>query len=249
MKKSDIFKDELSYIQNASNRVWTVDLVNKLPPYFFQVAASSTGKYHPSFSLGDGGLVRHTQAAVYIAHELLSLEQYQAMFDTDTQDAIISALILHDGWKHGERYGEYTVAEHPVVCAGWIVKESPINDPYSKLVAKLVATHMGQWNTDYKSKKEILPKPETDAQKFVHQCDYIASRKVLDLKLPNFYYAESVSDKIEEIIAEARSKIEHGVDRDRLYEAIQSTCGFRDPRRIADFETADKVLHAVMEVG
>ena len=37
---------------------------------------------------------------------------------------------------------------------------------------------MGKWNTDYKDKtKEVLPKPVTESEKFVHLCDYLASRK------------------------------------------------------------------------
>ena len=45
-----------------------------LPDYFFSVSASSTGKYHPSFSLGNGGLLRHTKVVVKIAYELLAID-------------------------------------------------------------------------------------------------------------------------------------------------------------------------------
>lgn len=38
--------------------------------------ASTTGKYHPPFALGEGGLVRHTLAACCWAKDLLQLEQY-----------------------------------------------------------------------------------------------------------------------------------------------------------------------------
>ena len=47
-------------------------LIELLPNYFFEVPASSTGKYHPEFALGDGGLIRHTKVAVRIAYELLN---------------------------------------------------------------------------------------------------------------------------------------------------------------------------------
>jgi hypothetical protein len=40
---------------------------------------------------------------------------------------------------------------------------------------------MGQWNYDYKSKKAVLPKPKTGKQFFVHMCDYLASRKFLEV--------------------------------------------------------------------
>ena len=47
-----------------------------LPEYFFEVAASSTGKYHPVYALGVGGLVRHTIAAVEIANEMYRMDMY-----------------------------------------------------------------------------------------------------------------------------------------------------------------------------
>lgn len=43
-------------------------------------------------------------------------------------------------------------------------------------IACLIASHMGQWNVNLYS-KTILPKPKTATQKFVHLCDYLASRK------------------------------------------------------------------------
>ena len=43
---------------------------------------------------------------------------------------------------------------------------------------------MGPWNTDY-SGTEILPKPHSKCQNFVHMCDYLASRKYLDMKFVN----------------------------------------------------------------
>ena len=44
---------------------------------------------------------------------------------------------------------------------------------------------MGPWNTDYLTKEEILPKPKNKYQNFVHMCDYLASRKFLDIKFEN----------------------------------------------------------------
>ncbi len=52
-----------------------------------------------------------------------------------------------------------------------------------------IATHMGQWNTDFKTKKEVLDKPKTGIQKFIHMCDYLASRKCLE-----FNFEESISN-------------------------------------------------------
>ena len=70
--KSDVFKTELNYIKDSEIREKAIKAINLLPDYFFEVPASSTGKYHPTFSQGEGGLVRHTKAAVNIANELLN---------------------------------------------------------------------------------------------------------------------------------------------------------------------------------
>ena len=72
MEKTEVFKKELSYIKNHKFLNDIKVIISLLPDYFFEVPASSTGKYHPSFSLGDGGLVRHTKVAVRIAVELLN---------------------------------------------------------------------------------------------------------------------------------------------------------------------------------
>ena len=49
-------------------------------------------------------------------------------------------------------------------------------------LCKMIESHMGPWNTDYKTGEEILPKPRTAIERFVHMCDYLASRKFLDVK-------------------------------------------------------------------
>ena len=43
---------------------------------------------------------------------------------------------------------------------------------------------MGPWTTDYKG-NEILEKPKDKYQRFVHMCDYLSSRKFLDIKFEN----------------------------------------------------------------
>ena len=69
MMKIDYFKTEIGYIKNLEYVEDFKILIGLLPDYFFRVAASSTGKYHPAFSLGEGGLLRHTKAAVRIAYK------------------------------------------------------------------------------------------------------------------------------------------------------------------------------------
>lgn len=164
--------------------------VSKLPAYFFSVAASSTGKYHPSYALGEGGLARHTKAAAAIAKDLLGLEMY-GRFTQDEKDIMLTALILHDGIKHGENHSQYVLATHPMDCIAWLKKldhQRYLDEDQFGLLCSCIASHMGQWNTDYKTKREIMPKPKTAMEKFVHQCDYLASRKYLEVRFDAINY-------------------------------------------------------------
>ena len=66
------FEKELSYFKIDKVRKACIATLKLLPEYFFEVPASSTGKYHPEYALGDGGLLRHSKAAMRIGYELLS---------------------------------------------------------------------------------------------------------------------------------------------------------------------------------
>lgn len=190
-EKYRVFEKEVAWIQSDDIRQFIRKAVMELPDYFFTVAASSTGKYHPSYALGDGGLVRHTKAAVAIAKDLLGLEMYRK-FTPYQRDMILGCLILHDGLKHGLLGGKYTVAEHPTLMASWLRDTMKIEEqlPGECCSAMLgaISAHMGEFNTDYRTHEEILPKPATQMEKFVHQCDYLASRKYLEVNFDAIHY-------------------------------------------------------------
>ena len=113
-QKIKAFEDELNFIINPQIRLFAETAIGSLPDYFFEVPASSTGKYHPSYSLGSGGLLRHTRAAVRIAIELSRIEWWN--FSQDEMDLIVVSLMLHDGWKSGLPKQEFSVADHPNVA-------------------------------------------------------------------------------------------------------------------------------------
>jgi hypothetical protein len=48
-------------------------------------------------------------------------------------------------------------------------------------MSHVIASHMGPWNTSPYD-KTILPVPETKEEKFVHLCDYLASRKLINIQ-------------------------------------------------------------------
>lgn len=188
--KVKVFEKELAVIKDRRIKNWASWAIAHLPDYFFKIPASSTNKYHPEYATGDGGLVRHTQAAVRTAHTLLSTETFGDKYEADQKDLIIAALLIHDGLKKGLPEERYTNEIHPVLVCDYLdgafaaVIETDRDlypeDRYIAYVYKLVKSHMGQWNTN-KDGKEILPKPSCKGSSFVHLCDYLASRKLFEV--------------------------------------------------------------------
>lgn len=184
MEKVEIFKKELNYIFDTRLRDNMKILIELLPDYFFEVPASSTGKYHPTFALGDGGLVRHTKAAVRIGYELVNNNSIGNVFNDTEKDLIIMSLIMHDGCKSGLTKTEYTVANHPLIVSKLIkdnVEKLTLTESEVNLLCSMIESHMGEFNKDYRG-NAILPLPQNKYQKFVHMCDFLASKKFLDIK-------------------------------------------------------------------
>lgn len=181
MNKSLKFSKELEYIKSERIKKACQKMIELLPDYFFEVPASSTGKYHPEYALGEGGLLRHTKAAVRIAYELLNDPCIGDKYTQDEKDLMIMALILHDGLKSGLNHEKYTRFDHPILIADYIMdneEELGLEVEEIEFLCDAVKTHMGSWTTDYNG-VEVLEKPKTKYQNFVHMCDYLASRKCL----------------------------------------------------------------------
>ena len=115
-----------------------------------------------------------------MAHELFGIYK----FPESTKDLIIFALLLHDSVKKGEEESKYTLFDHPIVAGDFIKKykdELKLTKEDLEFVCNAIASHMGRFNTsDYSN--VILPLPKTPEEKFVHMCDYLASRKVINIK-------------------------------------------------------------------
>ena len=184
MNKIEQFTKELAYINNDRIKEDAKYLISNLPDYFFEVPASSTGKYHPSYALGKGGLLRHTKAAVRMAYELLQNPAIGQKYTPLEQDLIIVALLLHDGVKSGKEKSQYTKFDHPLLAVA-MIQEQQEHLHFTKeeldLLCAMISSHMGVWNKDFNG-NEVLPIPKTKYQNFVHMCDYLASRKFIKIE-------------------------------------------------------------------
>ena len=181
MERLEVFKSEINFIKENRVKQSLIYMINKLPDYFFTIPAASTGKYHPAYAQGEGGLLRHSKAAIRIGYELLSNPAIGDKYTDLEKDLMLMALLLHDGLKLGLPQEKYTRFDHPILMANFVLEEADnleVSKEEAKFVADVIKTHMGVWTTDYNG-NEILEKPRTKYQSFVHMCDYLASRKCI----------------------------------------------------------------------
>ena len=183
-ENAKIFESLLDTFENEDIKKFTESCIDTIPSYFWEVGASSTGKYHPSYALGELGLARHTCALVRFLNHMLSIDCIKNDFTSRERDLIRVAGIMHDSMKSGtdEDYArsKYTKFEHPILAANNIRKMSGLPNDEIELIATTIESHMGQWNTDRRS-KTVLPTPENKYQKLVHLADYLASRKDIEV--------------------------------------------------------------------
>ena len=200
MKASEIFSQEIGYIVNRDLRNIVRDTLDSAPECITTIPASSTGKYHAQYSLGNGGLTRHVKSVVSIAHDLMKTDIFiNFMFDFPEEidieqlikykDIVYASTIIHDCCKPDDSPSHYTKFDHPLLaselfkkCAVPYINKS--NNAYMKEVVtavyNCVASHMGEWNTANYAKGIVLPKPSNKLEEWVHMCDYLGSRKYIE---------------------------------------------------------------------
>lgn len=174
-----LFKTEIEKIQSEEYRNFiTYYLEERTPKYFFSTGASSSGKFHPTFSQGEGGLVRHTKAVVMFAETLLELSSYKYLND-EYKDYVYMACILHDTVKYGfedeinaEDYATHAENAAFNVSRAWFDFFGYTCPEFLTLAIK---AHMGQWSTCRDDR------PFTTIDRVVHLADYLASRKFIDI--------------------------------------------------------------------
>lgn len=195
----------LATIVNEDIREFAKVLVEGLPQYIWEVGASSTGKYHPAYSLGDGGLMRHQIAVVRFLNYFFELEQYNIPFGSRKMDLMRVAGLVHDGRKSGEQAdyerSKYTKFNHPIQMANVVrsYEGKYLNHDELEFIAHCIESHMGQWSTDKKS-SDVLPKPDDVYQHFVHLADYLASRKDLTMAFDNVEASKPVVTNVDDYV-------------------------------------------------
>lgn len=167
-------------IKNKEIRDFTESFIDeKVPEYFKHIPASSSGKYHPSYALGEGGLLRHVIAATHIMVHIVGLKYLK--ISSTMQDKMIAAIICHDTFKQGlDASTGHTTKDHEKTAAEQISGFAATKDGIGMIgkdISSLVLSHGGEW-----CKNE----PATRFHFLVHLADYLASRKDLyvDFNIP-----------------------------------------------------------------
>ena len=175
------FEPELQFIKNEAIREFTRVCLENAPPYFWEVPASSGGKYHPVWASGDGGLVRHSRVTAFVTKELAQAFK----LDPDETDAAISAAIMHDVTKHGLPGGKYSVKDHDYIAACFIHRQAKqftaVGNPEVPMLREIcgaVAYHFGNFSVEVVGRKlKTFPEEYSKIEQIIHTADMVASRK------------------------------------------------------------------------
>lgn len=139
----------------------TVDPIHRIKP------ASSTGKYHPKYASGEGGLIRHIKVTV---RNVIELIRATPAVESE-KDELIAAAILHDMWKYPEgRDHEFTAFDHPALGGQWC------KDHGFDTIGRLIAAHQGIWTTSRQMPGFENEQPRKFDEWILHFADYFASR-------------------------------------------------------------------------
>lgn len=191
-----MFTKELETIEDTHLREFTRYALANAPKYFYTIGASSSGKYHPKFSQGEGGLVRHTKAVLKFCNELLNMSPYYEL-PTMWKDYARVACLLHDICKYGEteemdktQYTDHAINGSIYVDKMWGLFHSTEEEIYLELAPELIThaimCHMGRWSEQNKRPISII-------DNLVHLADYVASRNFIDV---DFGDSEPISEEL-----------------------------------------------------
>lgn len=190
MKVEKVFEHELAMIRNQEIRDFVIKCFDELcPDYFWTIPCSTSGKYHPQVSLGEGGLIRHVKLAIWWGLELMKAMPVNLENIPTLKDEIIATLLLHDLIKNGKGLDlngrpleSGVTGTHGVILARKIeiIPELYLdNDEALCRITTGITCHMGIWTTNSLCKPDAVIDPTLRAfARLIHLADYCASRKV-----------------------------------------------------------------------
>lgn len=202
--KKELLKEYFDSIQDENVKKFMEQCIETIPEYWYTVPASSTGKYHPNYALGNGGLMRHTIALLRFFNRLVRNTMYGSPFTNREMDLLRVACLMHDSRKSGSdedfAINKYTKFDHPILAANVVrsIETEYITVEEKEMVANAIESHMGQWNVDTYGKSKVeLPLPTNKYQKIVHLVDYLAAQKGIEVMFDGFNPETTVNESVD----------------------------------------------------
>lgn len=102
-EKLEVFAKHLDMIRAKTIRDFTNFCILRLPEYFWTLAASTSGRRHGA----EESLIDHIQGCLWLAEKVI--DQFSKLWNQRQKDQLISAVILHDGWRCEDAQGNQIV--------------------------------------------------------------------------------------------------------------------------------------------
>lgn len=167
---NELLSYEVSQIDDYDIREFVKMTLDEVDPIHRIKPASSTGKYHPKYAAGEGGLIRHIKVTV---RNVIELIRATPAVESE-KDELIAAAILHDMWKYPEgRDHEFTAFDHPALGGQWC------KDHGFDTIGRLIASHQGIWTTSRQMPGFENEQPRKFDEWVLHYSDLLASRTYL----------------------------------------------------------------------
>lgn len=186
-EKRSVFELMSKKFETDEFREYFLDMCEHIPDYIFTIPSSTSLKYHNKTQCKVHGQIHHVYMFFAVLEYRLSLEWNRQKYNTpEIRDAMRCVPAFHDAIKCGMNGSMYTVPQHPALAGQWVIATSvkhDVGDKYKTMIARMCEAHSGEWNTN-KEGKEILPKPRNDMEFFIHECDYLSSRRNIDMEVP-----------------------------------------------------------------
>ncbi len=159
-----LYNQELRLLQNKEKQEKTLNLLaSSVNEKMKNVPASSTGKYHPPFAQGEGGLLRHSKAVAQAAYGLAGMLNVPG-----DKDRFVIAGLMHDMWKLGpDGNYEHTDPKHGSLAAEALRKAGLTDE------ADLAGPHMGNFAKGQYKNAEKITKFD---QRLLNNADWLMSR-------------------------------------------------------------------------
>jgi len=162
--------EAIKKIQNARIKRITTEAFNNVAPRFFHEAASTSGKYHPIFSLGDGGLVRHVLAAAHFCERFLVAAPQLSQYEKDIALAAVlrSLIASHMGcWNKPTKRDITNRLRLDEIIAAFKKSGYFVRPDIKSLSVEEIQNELA------------LPTPDTFLRQLVANSDYVAADRSL----------------------------------------------------------------------